>query len=154
MPAMGPVRTRCLHRWGAFSYINMHFGARQAPVNVASREVSCGFTRQRSQVRALYRPPQNSPDLAASSLPSTGLCWPAHASHSLACSNTYPKPFSGRGRSSKRLNARANLAFSQGHSATSQCIFLWDYIMITPYDLNTSLIEPGALIVLAHHLQS
>jgi len=25
--------------------------------------------------------------------------------------------------------------------------------MITPYDLKTSLIEPGALIVLAHHLQ-
>ncbi len=30
----------------------------------------------------------------------------------------------GQGRSSKRLNARANLAFSQGHSATSQWIFL------------------------------
>ncbi len=52
------------------------------------------------------------------------------------------------------MNVHANFAFSQGHSATSQRIFLSDYIMITPYELKTSLIERGALIVLAHHLQS
>jgi hypothetical protein len=52
------------------------------------------------------------------------------------------------------LNVRANFAFSQGYSATSQRIFLSDYITISPHESKTSLIEAGALIVLAHHLQS
>jgi len=56
-------------------------------------------------------------------------------------------------RPSKSLLDHANLAFSQGTSATYHRIFLSDYITITPYELKTSLIEPGALIVLAHHLQ-
>ena len=52
------------------------------------------------------------------------------------------------------LIEHAILAFSQVHAATYQRIFLSDYITITPYELKTSLIERGALIVLAHHLQS